>query len=126
MGRGEIAMPNLCSEHPENPHWLSLISKARETNHERDLSDKKMGFGSPTSSLFHGLRTGLEAISCGICMEDFACVAEGFVMLQHVENMLRPLLLLMEKSHIIGEEEKIFLNSFASQLDDAARKRGRI
>jgi hypothetical protein len=87
-------MSERCAEHPEDPRWRALVSKARTTNSTRDHDDRKAGWAAPSASLFLLLRTGLEAVSTGLCCEDWDCVAEGFVMLQELEHTLRPELLL--------------------------------
>jgi hypothetical protein len=83
----------LCAQYPENPRWQQLVSQARQTNKDRDASELRSGLAPPTGSPFMCLRTGLEAISAGLCTEDWTCVAEGFAMLQLVEFGLRAFLL---------------------------------
>ena len=89
----------LCAQHPEDAHWLELVEQAWRTNRQRDQDDRRAGWAPPTGSPFMLIRTGLEALSAGIATADWACVAEGFVMLQQVELGLRPALLAAHERH---------------------------
>jgi hypothetical protein len=87
----------LCADHPEHPRYRKLVTKARHTNASRDRDEVAFGFAPPSHTIFLHLRTGLEAVSAGLCLGDWDCVAEGFVMLQESERTLRPLLLAMQR-----------------------------
>lgn len=67
-----------------------LMQDARNTNHNRDLVDRKNGFAAPgdTTIDLH-LRTAISAISTGVNMRDWTCVAEGLAMLQDAEVRAR-------------------------------------
>jgi hypothetical protein len=80
-------MAHLVGEDMEHPRWRRLVIKARETNAKRDQSDRTSGFAAPSDTLpIDELRTGLQAVSAGLAMADWDCVAEGFVMIQHAET----------------------------------------
>lgn len=80
----------------ENPEYLALIRKAEQTNRERDAIDRKAGFASPLDTNCSAcLRVVISAITAGINMRDWDCVAEGLDMLQHAELKIR----LVEESH---------------------------
>lgn len=88
-------MTDLCAEHPGCLHWQALITAARQTNAAHDAVEQTTGYVFPMVNPLHALRTGLESISGGICQADWPLVAEGFVMVQEVEALLRPLLVEM-------------------------------
>jgi hypothetical protein len=87
----------LCAHHPEHPRYRRLVTKALHTNRARDHDETTFGWAVPSSTVFLHLRTGLEAISAGLCTGDWDCVAEGFVMIQESERTLRPLLLAQDQ-----------------------------
>lgn len=69
-----------------------LVALARKTNAYRDETERKAGFTSPAQCLLsHQLRTVMSALEAGMNTEDWNCVAEGYVMLEHAELVLRSL-----------------------------------
>ena len=63
--------------------YEALLKKAKRTNQQRDRHDRKVGFAAPgDASLRVYFRTVLSALEAGMRMEDWPCVAEGYVMLQ--------------------------------------------
>lgn len=83
-------MEQLCGENPGNARWRTFVERARATNAKRDGIDRQFGCAVPSIHPFEELRTALSALSAGIAMNDWDCIAEGFVMLQHAELRLRP------------------------------------
>jgi len=80
----------LYAEEWDNPRWRTLVRKARRTNAQRDQDERTSGFAAPGDcTVAHELRTAMLAVSCGLGAEDWDAVAEGFVMLQHVEMRMR-------------------------------------
>ena len=58
--------------------YEKLLAKARATNCERDKIDKKHGLAQTSGDHpWMCVRTAMQAIECGIRMDDWTCVAEG-------------------------------------------------
>lgn len=67
-----------------------LIAKARKTNAYRDKIERENGFGTPSDCGSDVLvRTALEALDCGMAMEDWNAVAEAYVMLEPLGRKLK-------------------------------------
>lgn len=74
-----------------NERFEALVSTARRTNAERDNADRAAGFAAPVDGgdLSMQLRTVLCALECGIEIEDWDSVAEGYAMLERLERITR-------------------------------------
>jgi hypothetical protein len=67
-----------------------LLSKAEQTNAQRDKIERGSGFAPPGqggNALW--ARTVMQAIYCGLRTEDWNAVAEGLIMLRDLEFRLR-------------------------------------
>jgi hypothetical protein len=77
-------------ENMQSPRWKRLVLQARATNAKRDADERALGWAAPADTVpLDELRTGLEAVSCGLATADWRAVAEGFVMIQHAETRLQ-------------------------------------
>lgn len=73
-----------------NERFNQLIKEAMITNEERDTQESEWGFASPDCGpLDLRLRTAMSAIQAGISIDDWDCVAEGYIMLAKLERALR-------------------------------------
>jgi hypothetical protein len=72
------------------PRFRKLLTRARKTNRERDAIDHQMGFGAPGDCPAPiRMRTAMEALRCGMEMQDWNCVAEAFDMIECYELTIR-------------------------------------
>lgn len=86
-----------------NDLFDSLLAQARKTNAVRDRIDREKGNGAPADyDVATQLRTVLSALQAGINTQDWNCVAEGYVMLEHAEAAIRPVYRLQRGPKVDG------------------------
>ncbi len=71
----------------DNPAYQQLLAAARQQVAAMDTADAKHGFAH--HDLLMSVRDPMTAISAGMQLKSWKEVAEGFVMLQQLELMIR-------------------------------------
>jgi hypothetical protein len=70
--------------------FKALMVKARKTNAERSMTERRAGLAPPDAGLLdEWARTIICALHCGITTEDTNALAEGLAMLVDLEAELR-------------------------------------
>ena len=71
--------------------FARLLAKARRTNAQRDAGERAHGFAVPgDAGVWQHLRMAMQALEAGIRIGDVDCLAEGYVMLEQIEQAICP------------------------------------
>jgi hypothetical protein len=71
--------------------FKKLLEQAREKNRQMDAMDRANGFAAPQDCpIWEQLRTAMAALEVGIQMYDNNYLAEGYAMLEQIEEAIRP------------------------------------
>lgn len=66
-------------------NYDTLMAKARKHNARLDAMDRKAGNANPAQCPpIQTIRTAMEAIRCGIAIDDWDCVAQGQAILEEL------------------------------------------